>query len=325
MRTAAYLAGIAGLALFVALGLHADLAAVLAAAVRAGPGVLWLLPYRALFFLLYALAWAALLRPWARQDPVSTAYLFWAATVREGIDRLLPVASVGGALAGVRLLTWRGVATSAAAATVIVEVVLTLLAVWAFTVLGLVLAGRGGIGTPAYWYWSAAAALLLPLGLVATLRSGAGIRAVELGLRRALGLNGASGGLASLDAAIRSTLAARRGLSLSLLLQVAALVSGAFEVWLALRLFGHPVGAVPALILESLTQAARHVAFFVPAALGVQESALIGVGAALGVGADLAFAVSLIKRARELAWGLPALLSWQYAETRRLHLHSGPT
>ncbi len=325
MRVAAYLAGLAGLALFVALGVHADIAAVFAAAARAGPEVLWLLPYRASFFLLYALGWAALLRPWDLKGRLSTSYLFWAATVREGIDRLLPVASVGGALAGVRLLGWRGVATSAAAASVIVEVVLTLLAVWVFTALGLVLAGRIGIGTPAYWYWSAAAALLLPLGLVAALRSGAGVGAVERGLRGVLGLNGLSGGLVALDTALRATLAAGRGPALSLLLQVAALASGAFEVWLALRLFGHPVDAAPALILESLTQAARHLVFFVPAALGVQESALIGVGAAFGIGADLAFAVSLVKRLRELAWGLPALLSWHYAETRRLRLRLDST
>ena len=35
-------------------------------------------------------------------------YVLWVTTVREAVDRLLPVASVGGSVVGVRLLRWRG-------------------------------------------------------------------------------------------------------------------------------------------------------------------------------------------------------------------------
>jgi phosphatidylglycerophosphate synthase len=54
----------------------------------------------------------------------------------------------------------------------------------------------------------------------------------------------------------------------------------------------------------------------VPASLGVQEGAYIAVGAALGLPAEMALAASLILRLRQLVLGVPALLSWQIAETR---------
>jgi hypothetical protein len=49
-----------------------------------------------------------------------------------------------------------------------------------------------------------------------------------------------------------------------------------------------------------------------PAGLGVQEAGLIGVGHALGLGSDVAMALSLAKRMREILFGLPALAAWQW-------------
>jgi hypothetical protein len=101
-------------------------------------------------------------------------------------------------------------------------------------------------------------------------------------------------------------------------LQFFAFVSGAFEVWFALRLFGHPVGAGAAVALESMMQAVRHLAFIVPAGIGVQEAGLVVFGGALGVDGEFAIAISMVKRMRELLCGLPSLLSWQWLEVRRL-------
>jgi uncharacterized membrane protein YbhN (UPF0104 family) len=105
--------------------------------------------------------------------------------------------------------------------------------------------------------------------------------------------------------------------------QLLALLSGSFEVWLALRLFGHPVDWRAATIMECLMQAVRHLAFMVPGGLGVQELTLIYTGQLLGVSAELALGVSLIKRMREVAWGVPALISWQWEEGRRLRQAAG--
>jgi hypothetical protein len=73
------------------------------------------------------------------------------------------------------------------------------------------------------------------------------------------------------------------------------------------------------LVLESMTQAVRHIAFIVPAGLGVQEAGLVVFGHAVGISGEMALAVAMVKRMREVAWGVPALLSWQWLEGRRLH------
>jgi hypothetical protein len=101
-------------------------------------------------------------------------------------------------------------------------------------------------------------------------------------------------------------------------LQFVALISGAFEIWWALRLFDHPIGAPAAIMLEGLTQAVRHLAFIVPAGLGVQEAALVLFGHTLGISAELALAVSAVKRMREALCGLPPLLAWQWLEARKV-------
>jgi uncharacterized membrane protein YbhN (UPF0104 family) len=56
----------------------------------------------------------------------------------------------------------------------------------------------------------------------------------------------------------------------------------------------------------------------VPGALGAQEGGLVLFGAVIGIPADLALAVALAKRVRELALGLPGLAAWQWVEGRRL-------
>ena len=55
----------------------------------------------------------------------------------------------------------------------------------------------------------------------------------------------------------------------------------------------------------------------VPSAIGVQEGGLVLLCGLFGVGPDAALALSLVKRARDVAIGVPALLAWQAAEARR--------
>jgi uncharacterized membrane protein YbhN (UPF0104 family) len=122
----------------------------------------------------------------------------------------------------------------------------------------------------------------------------------------------------SLDQKVRALLHRPRALVFAGGLQLVALLSGAFEIWFALWLFDHPVSIGAAVMLESMTQAIRHVAFVVPAGLGVQEAGLILFGHIVGISGEMALAVGMVKRIRELAWGLPTLVSWQWAEGRRL-------
>jgi len=320
VRIAGYIGGLLGLTLLVALVLRTDLPAMLQALASAGWPLLWLIPYRAPYFLLFALGWFYLLRPYDPEGRAGLGYLFWVTSVREAIDRLLPVASVGGGVVGVRLVRWRGIAAAPISATVIVEIVLTLIVSYAFTAVGLILLLEMSPTGVQYHRFLLVFLISLPApaAMVLLLRYGSVFARLEKFLGPLVGVSALSEGAASLDRELRACFKRWRSLLLAGLLQFAALVMGSFEVWFALRLFGHPVTAATALILESMTQAMRHVAFVVPAGLGVQEATLVLFGHALGISSELALAVSMAKRIREVLCGLPSLLSWQWMEGRRL-------
>lgn len=318
MKAAAYIAGLLGLALLTLLVVHANVPAILHTWRMAGAPLLWLVPYRLIFFALYAIGWRAMLRPIDPQGRARFGYVLWATAVREGVDRLLPVASLGGSVVGVRLIRWRGLETVPVSATIIVEILLTLMAVYVFGALATLILLALGTGAN-HWQVVAVLALSLPipLGCLLLLRYGSVFQRMQRFLRPLVGLSGANAAT-SLDADLRACLGRIRTLLLAGALQFVALISAAFEIWWALRLFEHPVSAPAAVMLEGLTQATRHLAFIVPAGLGVQEAALVLFGQALGVSTELALAVSAVKRMREVLCGVPPLLSWQWCEARRL-------
>jgi len=104
----------------------------------------------------------------------------------------------------------------------------------------------------------------------------------------------------------------------STLWRFAGWAAGTGEIWLTMYFLGHPITLAEALILESLVVAVRGAAFMVPGALGVQEGGMVLFAVVLGLGPELGLAVSLVKRVRELALGVPGLLAWQWAEGKRL-------
>jgi putative membrane protein len=318
LKSPVYVAGLLGLVLLSVLVIHADVPAILRTWRVAGSALLWLVPYRMIFFVLYAIGWRAMLRPFDPTNSARFGYVLWVTTVREAVDRLLPVASVGGGVVGVRLISWRGPAVVPVSATVIVEILLTLFALYLFGALATwILLGSGS----AAGHWQVllvlALSLLIPVGSLLLLRYGSVFRRMQGFLSPFVGLTGAQTA-AALDQHLHACLSRVRTLLMAGALQLLALVSAAFEIWWALRLFNHPISAASSVMLEGMMQAVRHLAFIVPAGLGVQEAALVLFGHALGVGTELALAVSAVKRAREVLCGVPPLLSWQWLEARRL-------
>jgi putative membrane protein len=320
MKVSVYIGGTLGLALLIGIAVHADFAAMAHAFRLGGLALLWVIPYRIVFFLLYALGWLALLRPNNAPRRVGIGYVFWATAVRDAIDRLLPVASVGGSFIGVRILRWRGLAGAPAAASVIVEIFLTLVVVYLFTAMGLMLLAQYGTASHEFRRVLVVFLLSLPIPLVVLLlmRNGTVLERVKSVMHRIAGETALSRGTASLDREIRASLHRPGGLLAAGVLQFLALISGSFEIWFALRLFEHPVGIGAALVLESMTQAVRHIAFVIPGGLGVQEAGLIIFGHVVGLGSETALAVAMVKRMREVIWSVPFLLSWQWVEGRRL-------
>jgi uncharacterized membrane protein YbhN (UPF0104 family) len=101
-------------------------------------------------------------------------------------------------------------------------------------------------------------------------------------------------------------------------LHLACWIASATEAWLVLRLAGEPLPFSAVLVLESMLYAVRTSAFVVPNAVGVQEGAYILLGATFGLSPEMALALSLLKRARDLAIGLPTIGVWQALEGGRL-------
>jgi putative membrane protein len=95
-------------------------------------------------------------------------------------------------------------------------------------------------------------------------------------------------------------------------------VASSLEAWIALRLMGVNLGTGSVIAIESLLYAVRSIAFAVPSALGIQEGVYVLLGIWFGFGPEIALALSLLKRARDLVIGVPALLTWQILESRRL-------
>ncbi len=324
MKAGPLIAALLGFGLLVALVATNDLGAIANLLDHAGWPLLWLIPFHALPLLLDAEGWRQLLRP---RDPARVAtlpWLWWIATVREAVSRLLPLASIGGELVGIRLALLRPLPGPAVAASVIVEVLLTLVNQYLFTALGLVLLlaatqDHSLLGSLAL---GLLVSLPVPVGLYLLLRRGALFAKVERGLIAMLGpdsrLSALLGDAAMLDAEIRALSARYAVLTQALLWQLAGMLVGAFETWLALKLLGHEISVGAALAIESLTLAVRHFAFFVPGGLGVQEASFVVFGRLVGLPPEVAVALSLARRLRELGFGAPALLSWQWLEARRL-------
>jgi putative membrane protein len=314
--------GLTGFAVVIALVARAGWHSVLAALAAAGWPLLCLVPLRLLPVGLDALGWRVLLAP---RDPRARAgwpVLTAVATVREAVNRLLPVAGVGGELVGIRLVTRRGLEPAAVAASVVTEVVLTLVSLVAFAALGLALLAALARGSARLDQLAVGLLLALPVPLLGLWLISEG-RLVAWLERLTTLVTGASreppAWLASMPVfeAELSALAARRSrLLFATLLQVAGMIAGGAEVWLALRLLGHPVGAVPAVIIESVVLFIRNLAFAVPAGLGAQEAAIVLICAAVGLDQDLALGLALAKRMREVLFGLPALVGWHLWEAR---------
>jgi uncharacterized membrane protein YbhN (UPF0104 family) len=96
-----------------------------------------------------------------------------------------------------------------------------------------------------------------------------------------------------------------------------AWIGAGIGTFIAFRLVGGKIGFLNAVALEALLCTLRSIAAPVPAAIGVQEWGYAMLAPLFGLPAEMGVAVSLLKRAREIVLGVPALLYWQAVEGRR--------
>jgi putative membrane protein len=281
----------------------------------------WLIPIT-LFHLVplvfSALSWRELISAASRPAAFTVVWIRW---IRESINSLLPVASIGGEVASFRLIHLQGVPATEAAASIVVDTT-----VGVMTQLIFVLVGVGLLLTR-----STERSTLVVAGILLT---GIGIMFVASGAFVLFQHRGLFAGFArfarslvpetwhsafairasAIDEAVVAAYRSGWAILRASLLRLMGWAAGAGEVWLVMHSLGHPIALVDAFILESLSSGVRAAAFMVPGALGAIEGSFVLFGALFGLPAETALTISLSKRVRELALGVPGLLAWHWIE-----------
>jgi putative membrane protein len=285
----------------------------------------WLLPIT-LFHLVPlsfdALSWRELMPASSRPGVFYAVFNRW---IRESINALLPVAGVGGDIAGARLVHRRGVPGAKAAAAMVVDLTIGVATQLIFVVAGVtLLAVRSSAHAAVSVAWAMLMGIAVFLAAIATfvLVQHRSMFVVLAKLARRVApekwLSGLTDSAPAVDEAVVATY--RRGFALlrANLLRLAGWATGAGETWLVMHFLSRPFSVTDAFVLESLGSGVRAAAFMVPGALGAQEGGFVLFGALFGLPAGIALAISLTKRVRELGLGVPGLVVWQWVEGRYL-------
>jgi putative membrane protein len=309
------LATLAGLALALWVLGRVGLGEVAGAVTRIGVGgfLLFVAAHGVVLWML-GLAWA-----WSAPERLSPVRLFaWGRTVREAANELLPFSQLGGLVVGLRLVLAAGLPPVPVYAATVVDSVTEIASQILYVLIGLLVAG-----------------LLLthaaPAGVTAAAWAGLGVLAVLTGgfvllQRPLLALAGRAAGrfvpsagetIAGVQVELARFGARPAALLPSFFANLAAWIASAATSWLALRLLGAPTPILWVVMLEALISVVRSGAFLIPGAIGAQEAGYLALAPLVGLPAEATLALSLLKRARDLAIGVPALLIWQAAEARR--------
>ena len=218
-----------------------------------------------------------------------------------------------------RLLRRRGVPLTAAVAGSVGDLTMEMLTQILFTLIGLgllvLLVGESGVG--GYILGGVGVAVAGAVGFVAAQWFGlAGL--IERGIMRLstrfgwAPLEGAGG----LDDALRALYRAPSRMAWACTHHSISWLLGGIEVCLALHFLGTDVGFGEGLVIEALGQALKAAGFAIPGAIGVAEGGYVVVCHLFGLAPELAIALGLVKRLREVLLGVPALVAWQVREAR---------
>jgi putative membrane protein len=241
----------------------------------------------------------------------------WARLVRDAVAQALPFTQVGGVVLGARALTLEGVAGDFATAASLTDMAVEFASQIVFVAIGaaaLTLLRPGAALDRPILVILVALVLMAGALVVAQMR---GAAVIERLVRRVTGAQNTEGPppVAAAFAQIR-----RRPLALAgaFALHLTAWLLAVGQTWLVLALLGTHASLAGALVIDSLTAGAKAVGFMVPASLGVQEGALVVLGALFGVSAPAALALSLVRRGRDLVLAIPVLVAWQATRGERI-------
>jgi putative membrane protein len=280
-------------------------------------GVLTVIAFHLVQILFSGLGWRVIAGPTVPRPGLRTYMVMrW---IREAVNNLLPVGQIGGEFVVARLLQRSGMKLAPAIAGTVADLTMEMVTQILFTLLGLLFLFHSiGDGRIARYVVSG----LVIAALVAASFFGSQWLGLTSGIEKGLLRLGRSFGwsatvnVTGLHDALIGCYRSPGRVAWAALWQMLSWLLGGVEVCLALHFLGHDVGIVPGLIIESLGQALKAAGFAVPGALGVQEGGYIVICQVFGLSPEMAIALSLMKRLREVGLGVPGLLAWYRAEAR---------
>ncbi|HEY0105427.1 MAG TPA: lysylphosphatidylglycerol synthase domain-containing protein [Rhizomicrobium sp.] len=317
MKLGVVLAAAVGLALFVWLFADIGVGQVFAAVVSVGIGGFALLCVAGFAVVaLMGLAWLALI---PQDNPRDALTYILGRQTRDSAGDILPFSQLGGIVIGARAVILRGVSPALAFASAITDVTTELMAQIVFVLLGIALAIaqlRASAATAPYVDGLILGTLLLVPGIAAfVILQQRGSRFAEALAGRFL--PAALHHTAAFSEQMRAMYDSKSRLAASSTIHLLSWIASAGLIWLSVRLIGHRIDFFSCIAIEALLAALRSATVFIPAAIGVQEAGYAALMPLFGLGPEVGLAVSLLKRARDIAVGVPVLLAWQAFEGRR--------
>lgn len=327
-KTLPYLLSLLGMGLFTFIAAKAGIRPVMEALGKVGVGgFLLLIACQLLGEVLLGMAWKTAV------PAVSLARLTGARLVRDAAGACLPFSQLGGMVIGVRatlagkrprLLNGESLNWPEAVAANLVDITTEVLGQIAFIFLSLLcLVGHDGA---ARFIWPLlGGVVLLALGITGFIwtqhRGGQVVHRVSAFLGGHIASEWRQSLIGSMDVfqGRLESLWSRpdrimRGAATHLL----CWISSGLITWLALLLLGAHVGLTAAVAIEGVVCGIMSAGFLVPAALGVQEAGYVALGRLFGIDPQISLSLSLLRRGRDIAIGIPVLLIWQAVEMRRL-------
>jgi putative membrane protein len=319
MRIAAYIALVIGIAVAIALVVWHGFDTVVASLASLGAGVLLLpLVYTPHIFGA-ATSWSLLFPLGRRPRFAITLRAIW---IGIAVETLLPLAGLAAEIVKARLLIRAGVRGADAASLAVVDMTVQVVVLICWGVIGVAaLVASGNEGT---LFWPAvggAAVLAVAASLFLYLQHAGLVGTFALrmaGKLKSERWRGITDGAAHLDRTIREIYERPGRIVLSGAIRCCTRSVMAIELWLAGWLMHHPIAAIDAVMFIGVVGTVRAMTFILPGGWGLQEGAYVLLGHLVGVSPDIALALSLASRARELILGVPALLVWHVSEGRGL-------
>lgn len=314
----AALFGLLGLAAATGIIVWSGYASILEALRIAGWGILWTSLYHFVPLFACVIGWRALLP--GKEKP-SYGFFFYILWLRAAVNNLMPVARIGGEIVSTRVMIKHGMRKSAAIGSTIVELTLSITAVFLVILTGILLLSLRIDDQHLGWKLTVSLLAIMPMLMTVIVLQRYGFfglcdKIFSLLLRDKW--KKFAGNIGQLDRAIHTIYRRRKKVAYCFFWQIVSWSCAAGEVWLGLYFLGHSISLLDSFILEAMIQGTATAAFAIPGALGVQEAGFLFFGGLLGVPPDIAVALAVIRRCRDLILFLPGLVVWQAQEGKWL-------